>query len=218
MQGESDQAAREALSSFCEQYRPAIHRFFVRRGCSTENADDYTQEFFFRKILEPWKERKTFLLEARRSEDGRFRSFLCWMLWHFLHDQQNKGGMRGGGKVIHISLEDWLPMEEGGDEKAFAHFGREFDRVLATEIIQRAAARSKHSKYLKAHLRGEIPQRVAAESLKISEEAFKLAYHRFRKRLAENLREEIAKLVGPDENEIQQEIKYLMSLFAESAA
>jgi len=119
---------------------------------------------------------------------------------------------------VHIALEDWLPFEEGSDEKLFAQFGREFDRAFALEIIQRAAVQSRHSQSLMAHLRGEVSQKAAAESLSISEGAFKLAYHRFRKRLAEHLREEVGKLAGPDENEIQAEILHLMSLFTEPTA
>jgi len=92
MQDGTEAAAWHALSNFCEQYRPAIQSFFVRRGCTQENAMDYTQEFFLSRILVPWDARNSFLHQARRSEHGRFRSFLCWMLWHFLRDQLKKGG------------------------------------------------------------------------------------------------------------------------------
>jgi DNA-directed RNA polymerase specialized sigma24 family protein len=217
MQHGTEAAARQALEAFCEQYRPAIHSFFLRRGCTPENAGDYTQDFFVTRILVPWDERNGFLHQARRSEQGRFRSFLCWMLWNFLRDQFKKGGLRGGARIMHIPLEDWLPFEAGADEKDFARFGREFDRIFALEIIRKATDQSRHSHYLMAHLRGEMTQAAAAESLGITEGAFKLAYFRFRKRLAKNLWEEVGKLAGPNEADIRAEIQHLMSLFAEPA-
>ena len=214
IQSDSDSAAQAALSDFCEQYRPAIAAFFRHRGCTPENVQDYTQDFFLKRILAPWKERKTFLHAARRDEQQKFRTFLSWMLWNFLRDQFKKGGKQGGGQVPHISLEEWLPIEEGGEGPAFTQFGRDFDRIFAVEIIRKAAAQSQHSHFLEAHLRGELSQEQAAKALGISEEAFKAAYRRFRLRLAESLWAEVAKIVGPDEYEIRAEIKYLMSLFA----
>ncbi len=104
-------------------------------------------------------------------------------------------------------------MEEGGDDRAFAKFGRVFDRVFALELIRKAAAQSQHSHYFEVHFRGEMSQQEAAAALEISEGAFKAAYHRFRMRLAEILRAEVSKITGPDENEIRAEILYLMSLF-----
>ena len=121
---------------------------------------------------------------------------------------------KAGGRNPAVSLEQLHPSEESADSESYKRFGHEFDRVFALEIIQNAATRSKHSKHLEAHLQGDISQQAAAQAMGLSENAFKQAYHRFRGRLAQNLREEVSKLVGPDENEIREEIKYLMSLFS----
>ena len=94
----------------------------------------------------------------------------------------------------------------------------ECDRIFAVEIIQRAAERSPHSKYLVAHLKGEVSQKDAGKELGLSEEAFKAAYNRFKDRVALNLRDEVSKLVGPDEKEIRAEIEYLIRLFGEGPA
>ena len=102
--------------------------------------------------------------------------------------------------------------------ETFEQFGHDFDQVFALEILRKAAQRSKHSDYLENHLRGQISQREAAQALGISENAFKAAFSRFRERLACDLWDEVAKLVGPDEMDIRAEIRYLMSLFAESPA
>ncbi len=217
--GDSD-AAGVALGEFCERYRPAIYNFFRQRGkCSHEEAEDHTQAFFASRILEGWDRRNGFLHTAQRGEQTRFRSFLCHVLWRFLQDEWKRtAAKKAGGGVAHVPLDDLELFGGPADPRAFESFGQKFDRVFAQEIIQRAAERSKHSRHLMAHLRGEISQQEAAQELGLTENAFKQAHHRFRERLALDLWEEVGKLVGPDENEIRAELKYLMSLFAQPAS
>jgi DNA-directed RNA polymerase specialized sigma24 family protein len=113
IQGENPEAAWEALSEFCERYRPAVFHFFRRRGQSPEKAEDYTQSFFASRILAPWGDRKTFLHAVRRSDQKKFRSFLSWMLWNFLKDQiKSETTQKSGGKTPHVSLDELLPSEE----------------------------------------------------------------------------------------------------------
>ncbi len=219
IQGGDGGAAWVGLTSFCEQYRSAICGFFRRHGCGPEQAEDLTQDFFAGRIMEQWQERNGFLHALRRGECVRFRSFLCHVLWRFLQDKwKENNAQRAGGGATHIPLDcletagSGLPLETPED------FGREFDRAFALEMIRNAARCSKHSKYLEAHLRGELSQQQAAAQLGISENAFKQSYCRFRERLAFNLWAEVSKLAGPDEADIRAEIRYLMSLFAEAAA
>jgi hypothetical protein len=96
-------------------------------------------------------------------------------------------------------------------------FGRALDLELALEVIRKAAVRSHpgHSKFHEACLRGERSHADAARELGITEGAFKVAHHRFRERLSGEIWTEVSKLVGPDDQEVQAEIAYLMSLFAE---
>lgn len=212
-------AAAAALENFCEQYRPAIRNFFLRRGADLEQAEEYTQNFFVQRILKPWDGRDGFLHLAGRRAGGKFRSFLCHVLWLHLHDEQRKlRAVTSGGRVEKISLSDPDHFAEELGGVSYAAFGREFDRELALEIIRNAAKRSRHSKYHEAHLRGELSQAEAARELGIQENTFKVAHHRFRKRLLEDIRAEVSKLVGPDETEVRAEMAYLISLFAEGDA
>lgn len=138
------------------------------------------------------------------------------MLWLHLNDERRKQcAVTGGGQVEKVSLSDpdYAGEEIGG--VSYVAFGREFDRELALEIIRKASARSQHSKYHEAHLRGEMSQAEAARELGMQEATFRVAHHRFRKRLLENVRAEVSRLVGPDEHEIQAETAYLLSLFVE---
>jgi DNA-directed RNA polymerase specialized sigma24 family protein len=218
MQKDDSAAALAALNEFCERYRPAVYNFFLQHGSEVERAKDLTQEFFANRILKRWENRSGFVFTANRSK-GKFRSFLSHVLWQFLKDEwTSQNTAKAGGGVPHSTLDGLELTDESGGEAAFKKFGSEFDRVFAVEIIQRAAERSPHSKYLVAHLKGEISQRDAGTELGLSEEAFKAAYNRFKDRVALNLRDEVSKLVGPDEREIRAEIEYLIRLFGEGPA
>lgn len=207
-------AAWQALGEFCESYRPAIRNFFRRHGSGPDDADDLTQKFFQTRIVGRWEAQDGFLHKAKRLPQTRFRSFLAQVLWRFLQDEwKSRKTARSGGGVVPIPLEDVEMTGEVAEGEAYKKFGKEFDRVFALEILHRAAGRSGRSRYLLAHLRGEMSQEEAARRLGLSVNAFKQAYLRFRERLARELREEVAKLAGPDEKEIRAELKYLMSLF-----
>ena len=214
---QGDQAsAWRALEDFCERYRPAVCNFFLRRGCTPEQAEDYTQAFFASRIVARWETRDGFLHAARRAACGKFRSFLAHVLWRFLQDEwKRQSSARAGGKTRLVPLEIAESLAAPGSRD---EFGREFDRTFSLELIRKAAARSGHSRHLQAHLRGEISQQQAARELGLSENAFRQAYHRFRERLARDLWDEVSQLVGPDEQDIRAEIAYLVSLFGDSRA
>ena len=212
-QGDSA-AAFAALDSFCLRYRPAVRNFFVRRGVDPHQAEEYTQNFFLLRILKPWEERNGFLHKAERRELGKFRSFLCHVLWQHLQDEwRRRSAVTTGGQAEKISLDNPETPVDVICGASYEAFGRDFDRELALEIIQKAAERSRHSRYHLAHLRGEMSQAKAATELGILENAFKVAHHRFRERLFRDVWDEVSSLVGPDEAEVRTEIGYLMSLF-----
>jgi len=216
IQNEQGTVSLEALSQFCEAYRPAVLNFFLRRGYDREQAEDYTQSFFASRIIEKWDGRDGFLHAAQRSANRRFRSFLSHVLWRFLQDQTKaRMSQKAGGSLPHVPLAEPGMPGEAVDQEALKRFGRDFDRAFALTLIQKAAGRSKHSEFLVAHLRGEISQRDAADRMTVSEGAFKKAFFDFRKRLARELWEEVCVLVGPKEEDVRAEIEYLMSLFAE---
>jgi len=214
---QGDQAsAWTALEDFCQRYRPAIRNFFLRRGCSPEQAEDYTQAFFASRIVARWETRDGFLHVAQRAACGKFRSFLAHVLWRFLQDEWKKeNSARAGGGARPLPLENAELLAAPG---SLDEFGREFDRTFSLELIRKAAARSEHSRHLQAHLRGEMSQQQAARELGLSENAFKQAYHRFRERLARDLWDEVSQLVGPAEQDIRAEIAYLVSLFGDPRA
>lgn len=220
----NDEAARTALDAFCRHYWPAFFGFFRRRGLSREEAEDCTQGFFTSRILERWDDRDGLLHTVQRSEQRKFRTFLATRLWWFLKDQwKEQRAQRSGGGAPHVPLDGLQESIESSEPGGFQKFGSEFDRVFAVETIKKAAERATRTKaflsyFLKREQSGkDIGQEEAAKELDMSMGAFRKGYHDFRRRFKAELWKEVAKYAGPDRQEVEAEIKYLMSLFSDSA-
>src|SRR5438067_1817028 len=80
---QTNAAAAQALSRLCETYWYPVYALIRRQGCSPEDGADLTQEFFTR-VLE-----KNYFQAADRSR-GRFRSFLCASVRHFLSNERER--------------------------------------------------------------------------------------------------------------------------------
>ena len=78
-------AARDALSKLCETYWRPILAYIGRRGYSSHDAEDLTQDFFASLIQGP-------LLQRADPERGRFRSLLLKALGDFLGQAREKQG------------------------------------------------------------------------------------------------------------------------------
>ncbi len=154
-----------------------------------------------------------FIYIADRREQAKFRSFLAHTMWWFLKDT-TKGDVARHvvGKENSKSLEE---LREHGIEisdSAEQAFGQVLDQQFARRVFALACERIRYSKQLEDHLRGRISQKLAAEQLGLSENAFKQSYLRFRRRLAAALHEELTNIVGPNETEVEAELNYLMNI------
>src|SRR6187431_1536840 len=91
--------AREALANLCSTYWYPLYAFIRRQGSSPHDAEDLTQEFFFRFL-----ERHS--LASVEPAAGRFRSFLLACLKNFLANERERASAqrRGGGQSV-ISLD-----------------------------------------------------------------------------------------------------------------
>jgi RNA polymerase sigma factor (sigma-70 family) len=206
------QVAEHALAQFCEQYRPVILGFFSRRGWEYGQAEDLTHDFIAAKILSRIEGGDGFLHRARRGEAGSFRRFLCSVLWDFHYDALKKMlAQKAGGRAVHVPV----------DELEFSRMGQqppeeichETDRAIALQVLDDAAGEATRSAILLDYLRGKIETvKEGAARLEISEGAFKVAVHRLLERLKTQLREEVSKLVGPGDQDIEDELNYLMGL------
>src|SRR6266481_2525514 len=91
--------AQEALARLCSIYWYPLYAFLRRRGCSPHDAEDLTQEFFYRFL-----ERDS--LVHVNPTAGKFRSFLLACLKHFLVNEWERAHtQRRGGRQIIVPLE-----------------------------------------------------------------------------------------------------------------
>jgi RNA polymerase sigma factor (sigma-70 family) len=213
MQKGDEKAAGDALEEFCKQYRGAIYGFIRRRGYGHERTEDLVHEFFQSKLLQKWSERSSFVHRARRDA-GKFRSFLSHVVIRFLQDKsRSEAAVTAGGQAEHVSTES---MEESGHTlpgEAEAEYARDFDLQYARAVIDMAVHNLKHANHHLAVLMGRKTHSEVAQELRISEDTFRVNHHRFRRRFGEAIREVVKGAVGEDENEVNEELRYLMSLF-----
>lgn len=213
----AEPGADDALASLCGLYWYPLYAYVRRRGHGADEAHDLTQEFFAR-LLE-----KDFLAGVDRGK-GKFRAFLLAACNHFLANERDRvrAKKRGGGRAIRsLSAAD----AEGryNAEPADAQTPEKlFERRWALALLQQVMARlrdefeAKGKGRLFDQLRGFLVgekgagYRQAANELRLSEGAVKVAVHRLRQRYRELLHEEIARTVGgPDE--VEEEIRALFA-------
>jgi len=216
---EDDPAADEALAQLCRAYWYPLYAFIRKRGYSTEEARDLTQDFF------------AHLLENRRfaaadQERGRFRSFLLKSLQRFLADaaDRSRAAKRGGGAAT-------LPLETEGAETRLAYdLGHEetperlFERQWAQSLIARVAADLRgafdregraeqfdHLKHFLPGFGGDTSYAQAAGEMGSTEGALKIAVHRLRRRYRDFFHAEISRLVA-DPGDCDAEIQYILNV------
>lgn len=205
-----------ALARLCQTYWYPVYTFVRRLEHGPEDAQDLTQEFFFRLIEKDY-------LKALDRETGKFRSFLLVVLKRFLAnewDRANRQKRGGGRQIVSLNAEDTElryrnePVDDRTPEKVFdqrwalAVLEQVMNR-LQTEMIE--AGKAELFGGLKAFLGGEgdgASYSEVAVRLQMNEGALRVAVHRLRRRYREILREEIASTVAsPDQ--IEDEIRHL---------
>ena len=209
---------KSALATLCQTYWYPVYAFIRRRGFSTADAQDLSQEFFA-TVLE-----KDYVRLADR-ERGRFRTFLLTAVTRFVTRQRerDRAAKRGGGRtVLSLDLEHgevrYLlePVEHWTPERLFERRWALtlLDRVIA-RLGERYAAQGKRELFecLKGVLTGvgSADENAAlAAQLGLSEGALKVAVHRLRRRYRDLLKQEIADTVA-DSDETADELDYLLA-------
>jgi RNA polymerase sigma-70 factor (ECF subfamily) len=209
--------ARSALVSLCESYWYPLYAYLRRRGYSSDQAQDLTQEFFVRVIEGRY-------LDRAEPEKGRFRAFLLTSLKFFVADEDDRrrARKRGGGMVVPLEFssgEERYQREPAHDETPERIYERRWalsvlDRVvekLRNEFVQHG--RPDHFERLKVFLLGQsdAPYGALAQELNTSEGALKVAIHRLRKRYRELFRREIADTVA-DPAAVESELRHLAAV------
>jgi RNA polymerase sigma factor (sigma-70 family) len=214
-----DARASEALENLCRIYWYPLYAYIRKRGYTSEDAEDLTQEFFARLLARDYVARAD-------PHKGKFRSFLLAGINYLLSDERDKARRlkRGGGKKV-ISFDEKAaearyrlePVEKTTPELLY-------ERSWVATLLQRAATRLREE-YIaagKAALYDQLTefrldatgQRAYAEvaaQLGQSESAVKSTILRLRRRHHQLVREEIAETVA-DPSDVDGEIHYLLQM------
>jgi RNA polymerase sigma-70 factor (ECF subfamily) len=208
----------EALAHLCETYWHPVYAFIRRQGYDADAGADLTQAFFA-LVLE-----KNYFHAADPAR-GRFRSFLCTAVRHFLSNERDRvHTLKRGGQHAHMSLD--IETAEGRyqlDPRDDLTPEKLFDRQWALTLLDRVLARladefTRSGKAdlfaeLKGSLTGDGTTRPYAEigqTLGMSEGSVKVAAHRLRRQFRDILIDEIAQTVS-EPADVDAEIAYLLN-------
>jgi RNA polymerase sigma-70 factor (ECF subfamily) len=223
--GASPEQARAALEQLCRDYWYPLYAYVRRKGHSSEDASDLTQEFFAKLLANEFAQGLT-------PEGGRFRSFLLTALNRFLVNEWRKGQRhkRGGGEftdsldaLIAERGEAGYVAEASHGETPERLFQRAWAETLLTRVLDRLAAEcatraDARFEALRPFLAGgdEPPALVdAAARLGLTLAAFKSLLHRFRQRYRERLLDEVGQTVGTA-SDIASELRGLLQALREA--
>jgi RNA polymerase sigma factor (sigma-70 family) len=219
--GKDTTRSRTALARLCQTYWYPLYAYVRRRGHSSHDAQDLTQEFFARLLARD-------SLAAADPSRGRFRSFMLAAMNHFLANEWDKARAqkRGGGcEILSLDLAaaenryDLEPADSASPDKAF---DRQWALALLDEVLTQLEEeyRSEGKATLFAALKQTLtgtresqPYAFLADQLGMNEGAVKVAVHRLRKRYRELLKAEIGNTVTTPE-ETSEELRYLFATLA----
>jgi RNA polymerase sigma-70 factor (ECF subfamily) len=216
-----DLRAKGALAELCQIYWRPVYAYIRRRGYPPEESADLTQAFFLGLL-----ERGAF---ARADPSrGRFRAYLLTSARHFLlnaraHDLSLRRGARTPHESIDAHREERALALDPTDHEASPEAA--FERQWALRVTERALERLK-SDYsargqeevfqdVRAFLTSDAPPREGPAGAKLSDDAFRAALSRARRRFGDALRAEIRETVD-DDAQVDDELRYLLRVLAPS--
>jgi len=209
--------AREALADLCSTYWYPTYAFIRRQGSSPHDAEDLTQEFFFRFL-----ERHS--LAKVHPAAGKFRSFLLACLKHFLSNQRERAQAqrRGGGRPIAsldcVDAETRYSLEPADCRTPDAIFQRRWAFAVLEwtlkDLRREYCAAEKLPLFddLQAFLpggQGDVSRAQLAVRHGMTAGALDVAIHRLRQRFGALLRQRVTQTVS-SENEVEEEIRHLI--------
>ena len=224
-----EEKARSALDELCRIYWRPVFSFICRRGYSTEDAQDLTQDFFVKILGRNW-------LEHADRNRGRFRSLLLTSLQNFLVNAAERTHTRKrGGDMEFISWDDWMaeaPSQLSISPHALDSLPAErlFDLRWATTVVEQALRRLREEcegkdrlrlfYALSRHLteeRDEVSYADLSAALGVAETVVRKQLHIMRQRYRCLLRDEVAHTVE-NSADVEEEIRYLCAALAAATA
>jgi RNA polymerase sigma factor (sigma-70 family) len=223
-----EQETRAALAELCRIYWRPIFAFISRRGYSTQDAEDLTQDFFVMILKGDW-------LQNADPSRGRFRSLLLKSLKNFLNDAADKiHARKRGGDVSFISWDDWIaeaPSQLSMSTQTLNSLPAErlFDVRWAATVVERALRRLREEcerkgrwqvfDVLSAYLtveREDVSCASLATKLGFPQGTVKKLLYHMRQRYRWLLRDEVAQTLE-NPADIEDELRHLCGVLARSS-
>ncbi len=211
--------SRDALAHLCQTYWYPLYAYARRRGHSSHDAQDLTQEFFARLLEGNW------VAQADRQR-GRFRSFLLTAMKHFMVNEwrkattQKRGGPRPAVSLDDASAEQRYQLEPQEKSTPESLFERGWALTLLNDVLAKLEheyGREGKRDWMEALrpaltvTRDGIRYSDIADRLGITETAARVAVHRLRQRYRRLIRAEVAHTVdSPDE--VEEEMRHLFKI------
>lgn len=208
-------AAREALEEICKAYWPAVYTYLRALGTEREEARDLTQEFLADFITKGD-------LHKVAPGRGRLRGYMMQAVRNHLSNARRDADRqkRGGGQTV-VSMDSLEAFDvPAAPEVAEAWFDRRWAWTVLRRALDRMAAhfeqRGRLALFdaLKPGLANPDllkPYGEIGAALGMTEGHVKIEMHRARKRLADELRAEVASTLGLGEG-IETELRYLLQI------
>lgn len=217
--GQDATAERDkALAELCAMYWAPVYGFIRAKGRPHEEAQDLTQGFFSKRLIE-----KNDIADADRTR-GRFRN---WLLTAVTSYMNNDYKMSQAKKRIPSSalvsldtapVEGECPVQVGHETTPERIFEQRWAMVLLEETLKKLEESYRKRgdeklfrKMIPLLLRGrKESHRGIAEELEMREQTFNVELFRFRDRFQKEIRKEVAETVV-HQNEIEDELRHLYS-------
>jgi RNA polymerase sigma factor (sigma-70 family) len=220
-----EQKTRHALAEVCRTYWRPIFSFVCRRGYSTEDAQDLTQDYFVMILESNW-------LQHADPNRGRFRSLLLRSLQNFLNNAAEKNHARKrGGDVEFVSWDDW--MAEAPPQLSISAEAQEslpperlFDLHWAATVVEQALRRLREECESKGRLRlfdalsvhltaerADVSYANLSATLGVADTVVKKQLHNMRQRYRWLLRDQVAHTVE-NPTDVEDEIRHLCAALA----
>lgn len=216
------EAARAALDALCRTYWPPVYAYIRARSDGIGEAEDLTQEFFYRLLHGGY-------LTQVDPRKGRFRSFLFAAIQHFLSNARDHvRAVKRGGRIAFVSLDDLtselaIHLHPSTDETPETIYERRWVATILASVLGRLRAEFTTNgeevlfEILKRFLTGSKANGSYAEAatgLGVTEASLKMRVQRLRRRYGELIRAEIRRTLA-DPAEVEDEMRHLLRVSAD---
>ena len=214
------QDSEVAMETLCRNYWLPLYSWLRAQGNSDVVAEDLTQGFFAHVI-------RRGIFERADEGRGKLRSYLLTCLKNYLADEKEKDrAQKRAGKDREVPLsfvdsehgerqiERDLRSNEATPAEIYEYrWARTMLQIALTRLEMEYQDRAKGELYrllspILIGTGGENPYARIARQMTSSEGAVRVAYHRFKERFREVVREEVARTLLPDET-IEDEMIHL---------